>query len=240
MTFSTLSQHGLARLTGALYLLLVPLGVFGIIYIQEFLLVIGDTPQSIENILANETMYRWSILSAFTIQVIQMLVAIAMYVLFKPYNRLAASLIVFFTIVAVPIAMLNELNHVAALMILKSEALMNSFTIEQINAWVQLLLDLHSDGLMVAHVFWGLWLIPMGYAVIKSDFIPSIIGGFLIVAGLGYMLDTVLWFAFPNIELLVSEFTFVGEPILILWLVIMGANRRSKSVNLSNNPASIA
>jgi len=240
MTFSNISQNSLARLTGALYLLLVPLGVFGIIYIQEFLLVTGDTPQSIENILANETMYRWSILSAFTVQVIQILVAIAMYVLFKPYNRLAAILIVFFTIVAVPIAMLNELTHVGALMVLKSQALRDSFTIEQIHASVQLLLDLHSDGLMIAHIFWGLWLIPMGYVVIKSDFIPSIIGGLLIFAGLGYMLDTLLWFAFPNIDILVSEFTFVGEPILTLWLVIMGATRRSKSVRLAKDPASIA
>jgi hypothetical protein len=64
----------------------------------------------------------------------------------------------------------------------------------------------------------------MGYLIIRSGFLPKVIGILLIVAGMGYLIDFTLFFLFPDITMTVSNFTFVGEVVLIFWLLIKGVN----------------
>jgi hypothetical protein len=78
-------------------------------------------------------------------------------------------------------------------------------------------LDLYQHGFSIAHIFWGLWLFPLGYLVFKSGFLPKVIGVLLVIAGVGYLIDFTFFFLFPDI-------TFVGEVVLLLWLLIKGIN----------------
>ena len=71
---------------------------------------------------------------------------------------------------------------------------------------------------------WYYRLFPMGYLIFKSGFLPRFLGVFLIIAGLGYLADFILFFLFPDVSVGVSEFTFIGEVLLILWLLIKGVN----------------
>jgi hypothetical protein len=64
----------------------------------------------------------------------------------------------------------------------------------------------------------------MGYLVIKSGFIPKVIGYFLLIAGVGYLMDFTFFFLFPDIPVKVSSFTFVGEVLLLFWLLAMGVD----------------
>jgi Domain of unknown function (DUF4386) len=89
---------------------------------------------------------------------------------------------------------------------------------------VTLSLDLHLAGINIAQVFWGLWLIPMGLLVFKSGYLPRIIGVLLIIGGLGYLTDSFTFFLLPNFDVTVSQFTFIGEVLLPLWLLIKGVN----------------
>ena len=95
---------------------------------------------------------------------------------------------------------------------------------EKLQAFASLFLDIYEHGFSIAHIFWGLWLFPLGYLGFKSSFLPKVIGVLLIIAGLGYLVDFTLFFLFPDITVTVSEFTFVGEVLLILWLLIKGVN----------------
>ena len=113
-------------------------------------------------------------------------------------------------LVAVPIAMLNELNHFAVL-----ETLGNA---EQ----VSLFLELHEYGVFIAQIFWGIWLFPMGYLVYKSGFIPKIIGVLLMIACFGYLIDSFVVFLDIDLGVVLSDITFAGEPALVLWLLIKG------------------
>lgn len=214
----------MARQAGLLYLLLVPLGVFGIIYIPDFLIVPQDANLTIDNIINNETMFRLSVLSALAVQVTQLFVVFALYRVLKPVNRTIGLFMVAFTLVAMPIAMLNELTHIAALGLIKHPELLTWFSSDQLNIMVMFLLNLHNDGIMIAHVFWGLWLLPMGILVYKSGFIPGFIGLLLIVGCFGYLADMLIWFLLPDVNILVSEFTFIGELLLPLWLIFKGVN----------------
>ena len=127
---------------------------------------------------------------------------------------------VIFMLVAVPIAMLNELNRFAALLLSSgADYLMTVFTADQLQALVPLFLDLHEHGITIAGIFWGLWLFPMGYLVYKSGFLPRILGILLMIGCFGYLIDSFAIFLYPSFKE-IALFTFWGEVLFPLWLLI--------------------
>ena len=150
--------------------------------------------------------------------------ALALYQLLKPVNKNMALLMVLFVLAAVPIGMLNELNNFAVLLLLSGADYLKVFTADQLQALVMLFLDLHKLGLPIAHIFWGLWLFPMGYLVFRSGFLPRILGVLMVIGCLGYLIQSVAAFLLPSFKLNIIFFTSWGELLLPLWLVIKGVN----------------
>lgn len=223
-TIETTNPHRTAKIAGLLYLLLVPLGVFGILYVPNALVIPGDAVMTAHNILENESLFRLSIVSALLTQVVNLFVVAYLYRLFKPVNRNYAAMMVIFILVAVPIAMLNELSNIAILLLLGGNDHLTAFTTDQINTLVPMFLELHEYGIHIAGIFWGLWLLPMGLLVYKSNFIPKFIGIFLVVGCIGYVLDSVITLMYPGFGIVISEYTFLGEIMILLWLLIKGVN----------------
>ena len=213
-----------ARIAGFLYLLQIPLGVFGILYVPNTLVVHGDAAATASNIMANELLFRLSIVSAIFCALVTLVTALFLYRLLKPVNKNYAVLMVIFTLISAPIAMLNELNQVAVLLLLNGPEYLTVFTASQLQTLLSVFLDLHEYGIHIVDIFFGLWLFPMGYLVIKSNFIPKSIGIFLIIACFGYLLDFVLFFIFPSVKVVISQFTFIGEVMMVSWLLIKGVN----------------
>lgn len=218
------SPLSLARVAGFLYLSLVPLGFFGVGYVYPRLIVPGDIAATIEHIKASEALFRLNIVSGLLLQIINIFVVLALYRLLKPVSRNIALLMVGFILLAVPIAMLNQLNHFAVLILLADPAYAARFTAEQLQGLVSFFLDLHEHGVLIAGIFWGLWLFPMGYLVFKSGFLPRILGILLIIGCFGYLFDSFMSFLLPNPGLNIAIFTFWGEILLPLWLLIKGVN----------------
>jgi len=213
-----------ARFAGTLYLLMMPLGIFGILYVPAKLIVLGDLGLTATNIIANQGLFRLSILSALAVQILQIFVVLALYRLLKQVNKNHALLMVIFILVAVPIAMLNELNQFAVLHVLNGAEYAAPSTFDQILASMSLFFVLHETGIFIAQIFWGLWLLPLGYLVYKSNYIPKIIGILLMIGCFGYLFDSITFFLIPDFSITVSEFTFIGELILPLWLIIKGVD----------------
>lgn len=210
------SVNKTARLAGALYLLLAPLGILGILYVPNTLIVDGNLAATASNILANESLYRLSILSALAVQIVNLFVVLVLYTLLKPVNRNVGRLMVIFLFLGIPIAMLNEVNSAAALLVIHGT--------EPVYELMALFLEMHEYGIQIAGIFWGLWLFPMGYLVYKSNYIPKLIGVLLMIGCFGYLLDSVLFILAPGLGVTVSQFTFIGEIALPLWLLIKGVN----------------
>jgi len=199
-----------ARKAGLLYLLLIPLGILGVLFIPSHFIEQGNIEATIENIRNEGGLFRFGILSSFLAQIVQIFVVLALYQLFKRVHKRMAVFMVISILIAVPIAMLNELNYFAVL-----ESLDNAES-------VSLFLSLHSYGMFIAQIFWGIWLFPMGYLAYKSGFIPKTIGILLIIACFGYVIDSTLVFLDLKIGFVLSDFTFLGELAIILWLLIKG------------------
>jgi hypothetical protein len=218
------SVNKTARVAGLLYLLLLPLGIFGILYVPATLVVPGDGATTVTNIIASASLFRLSIVSALMVQIVNMAVVLVLYRLLKPVNKTVASLMVIFLLVAVPIAMLNEINRAAVLLLVSDTDSLTGFAADQRQALVALFLGIHTYGVNIASIFWGLWLLPMGYLVFRSGFLPRILGVLLIIGGFGYLVDFFTHFLLPNYGVTVSQFTFIGEILFPLWLLIKGVS----------------
>jgi hypothetical protein len=212
-----------ARIAGFLYLLLAPLGFFGLDYIPS-ITVPGNAMATVSNIMTHTVLFRLSTLCALLVPILTASIAFFLFKLFKPVNKIHASLMVIFTLIATPIAMLNELNHYAVLQLLNGSENLKVYSVDQVYSQVMFFLDLSHYGVKIAGIFWGLWLLPLGYLILKSNFIPKLIGILMLVAGIGYIVDSVALFLLPGLILNISQFTFIGELVLLLWLLIKGVN----------------
>jgi hypothetical protein len=128
--------------------------------------------------------------------------------------------------VQVPIIFLLETFDISSLMMLKGEAFKTA-TLPHLQEISQLFLKIRGYGLMIVEIFWGLWLIPFGLLVYKSVFIPRVLGVLLILAGIGYTVDSLTFILFPIFRVFTQPAAFLfsglGEGSTILWLLIMGA-----------------
>jgi hypothetical protein len=222
-TAEKMNPNKTARLAGLLYLLMAPFAVIGVMSASS-LIVPGDTAATANNIMASESLFRFSIVSSLIVQLGHIWLVLVLYKLLKAVNKNHAVLMVVFMLVAVPIAMLSELNRFAALLLLSGADYLAVFTTDQLQALVPLFLDLHQAGNSIAWIFWGLWLLPMGYLVFKSGYLPKILGILLIIAGFSYLIDFVAFVFFPSFGYPYGIASYGEFPIFPLWLLIKGVN----------------
>lgn len=208
-----LSQRKAVTSLRILYPIWAIIGIFSIQYVPSTLIVAGDAAATANNIMANELLFRTGIAGSLVTQLIHVVVVVVLYQLFKPVDKKQAGLIVLLGLVGVPIAMLNELNKFAALLLVNSADQMMLF------------LNLNELGIFIAGIFWGLWLFPLAYLIYTSGYFPRILGILMAIAGFGYLLDSFLHFLLPNYEALSSVFQIMtfGEVIFMAWLVVKGA-----------------
>jgi len=213
----------LARVAGFLYLFSMPFAIFSIMYVPSILIVPGDAATTANNIMASESLFRSGIVSSLINQMIFIFLVLVLYKLLKPVNKNHALLMVILWLVGVPIAMLNELNQFAPLLLLSGADYLIALDADQLHAQMMFFLDLYDDGILIAQIFWGLWLFPLGYLVFKSDFLPRILGILLIIACFGYVIESFTIFLLPSFKG-IALYTFWGELLFPLWLLIKGVN----------------
>jgi hypothetical protein len=211
-----------ARVAGLLYLFANLFAPFTLLYLPARFIVRGDAAATASNIMTSETLFRFGIVGNLFTFIANIFLALGLYELLKVVNKNMASLMVILFLVGVPIAMLNELNQFAVLQLLSDARFLKTYPTDQLQALAYLLLRLHDQGLLIAHIFFGLWLLPMGYLVFKSGFIPKIVGVLLVIAGVGYVVQSFAIFLGYNVNIIL--FTGLGELVFLLWLLIKGVN----------------
>ena len=219
-----LSPQNAVRILRILYPIWMAFGIFSIVYIPSMLLVAGNAAETASKILANEFLFRAGIVGGLVTQLIFIFTVLLLYKLFESVSKNHSLLMVVLALVSVPIAILNELNNVAALLLLNNPDQMMFF------------LNLHTQGVIIASIFWGLWLFPLGYLIYKSGYFPKIIGMAVIIGGLGYTLGSFseLLALFSKTILSLFEFMTFGEVVFLLWLVVRGAKLPKNSEQLSS------
>lgn len=193
-------------------------------YVSPKIFIKGDPAASAQNILTHEFLFRTGIFSGLIASIIWIILVLVFYQLFKSVNERQAKLLVAFVIVQVPIAFIKVAFSVAALMILKGEVLM-TFTFGQQQDLATLFLKINDYCVWALELFWGLWLFPLAILIYQSNFIPRLLGIWLLINGVVYVLLSFSSIVFPQFKDMVFTWgipAMFGELALMFWLLIKG------------------
>ena len=225
------SNMKLARLAGLLYLVLIICGVFAEFFVRSKIIVWEDAAMTAANIKDNEFLFRLGFASDAVMLIAYLLLPLVLYSLLKSVNQFYALLMVSCVVVCVGIYGTNLLSHYAPLLLLSGDNYLSAFGTDQLNGLVMFFLDLHSHGYMVAQIFFGLYLFPLGYLVYKSRFFPRVLGALLMIGSFGHLMDFFVYYIFPNYEsIITSNLTLPGdiaEFSFCIWLLIIGAKQKT-------------
>lgn len=220
------NRNKIGRWAGALYLVVVVTGLFSLMYVPSQIAAAGDPDATVGNIVAHEALFRAGIAAFLVKQVAFLLLPLVLFKLLRHVQRDLAVLMVALAVVSVPIALVSLVNRLDVLDILGG-SYNPALDPDQIQWQAMASLDAYGNGLLVTTLFWGLWLLPFGCLVMRSGFLPRILGVFLVLGGLGYVAQ-VFWqilvpgTGFPDVLLFPAA---VGEIGICLWLLVAGAGR---------------
>ncbi|HEY1255239.1 MAG TPA: DUF4386 domain-containing protein [Terracidiphilus sp.] len=222
--FARSSPAMTARLTGVLYL------INGVVYtkadslIHGRILVKDDAAATAHNILTNGSILQLSFACNLIATVTYIAVTFLLYELLKPVNRSISLLAAFFSMTGCIVGAVGSLFTIAPLTILGGAPYLSVFKAEQLQAMALLSLDLIAVAASVSMVFFGCYCFLIGTLILRSKFMPRIIGAFLIIAGLTYQLFLSPSLAAHLFSHLVMPAGALGEGSLILWLLLFGVN----------------
>ena len=224
-----------ARLAGVLYLINGVTGYFSIIYVPTKLIVSGNAAATASNILASPGLFRLGIASELICVAEYIFLLWVLYRLLIGVNKTLAVLMMMFAVVSLPVQFLNVLNNVAALALLRGADFLSAVGQSQREAFAMLFLNLHGQAIGLAETLWAFTMFPFGLLVYRSGFLPRFVGVLLIAAGFGYLAQSLGPYVVPSYETLVNRIanipTALGEPAIILWLLIIGAKEQPLEVN---------
>jgi hypothetical protein len=216
-----------ARIAGFLYLIVIVGGMFAELFVRGRLVVHGDAAATAHNILAHQMLYRWGFAVELFYCVCNVPVTVIFYNLFKVVNKNVALMMVILDIVVNTIESVSLLGHFAPLLFLGDAHLLGVFTPAQLQAAAYLSIQLFEHGFGICLLFFGFDCFTMAYLIIRSTFMPRIIGVLLAIEGAGYLINSFALFLAPGLQPRILPYfmpTAIAEVALCLWLLVMGVN----------------
>ena len=203
--------------------------IFGFANIRrEKLTVRGDAATTASNIVASESRFRAGTASWIVVLVADVVVAWALYVFLKPVSESLSLLTAWVRLVYVAIAAIAVVNLLSAVGLLTDADESEGFRADQRNAQAMLFLRSYDFGFNVGFVFFGLHILGLGYLIVRSDYIPTVLGVLLIVASVAYLIDSFACFLSSSYgrneahSLVFAIPAIISELSLTVWLLIWG------------------
>ena len=225
------SSHA-GRVAGLLYLIVVVTGIFCLAYVPSQLVVAGDPQATVANIAASEFLFRLGIAAFLVMQVAFLFLPFTLYPLLEHAGRRTAVLMVVLAASSVPLGLSVLVHRLELLSLIADPDVSRMLGPDAVRSQAVLSLEAYRNGLHVTKLFWGLWLLPFGWLVVKSRLLPRILGVLLMLGCLGYLLQVfgallMPGFADSAVAPYIGLPAAVGEIGTCLWLLVFGARRRS-------------
>jgi hypothetical protein len=193
---------------------------FGVL---QKLIVPGDAQTTAQNIAGAQGLFRLAVGGFFAVAILDVVVAWGLYFVFQPVNRSLSLLAAVFRVVYATMLAIAVNNLVSALQLMGGADFLRAFGTDQVQAQMMVLLAAFQSGWDLALIVFGLHLFILGILVFRSGKRGlRVLGILVIAAGLGYLVDGCGNVLMPNYSLTVAMYTFVGEPLLMLWLLWKG------------------
>jgi Domain of unknown function (DUF4386) len=214
-----------ARIAGLWYLMFA-LGPFYLLYVPSKTIVHGDAAGTAALIIAREKLFRLGLLAETLGAVVFIGLAMALYRLLEDVDRHRARQMVGLVLVSAALILVGVVFNAAALAVFRGETALAAFDQHGREAIGMLLIRLHGQANEVNEMFWGLWLLPFGWLVMRSRFLPRWLGYWLLLDGMCWVVFAVTdLFAAAYSDMLFRIFqpAFLAELAAMLWLLIVGA-----------------
>lgn len=215
-----------ARTAGFLYLIIIAGGIFAELFVRQGLVVAKDPVATANNILANEQLVRWGFAAQLVPLLCNMFLAVLLFELLSVVNRRIAWSIVFCSLVGSAVEAVSLLSHFQPLILLKRGPAFG-VDLQLLQAQAYMALTLQSIGFSIALTFFGCTCIARGYLIYRSGFFPRILGAFLAIEGVCYLINSFTTFLAPAFAPKVFALLLVSglaEVFLCLWLLLRGVN----------------
>jgi hypothetical protein len=205
---------------GVALLLMAVLAIFGKVVVVDGLVTEGDAAQTATDIVASEGLFRLGIASLVGVIALDVLVASALYRVFSPVSKSLSMLAAMLRLVYSGVFMVATAELLGVVRLLTNDGSVAVFGADQLNAQAMLGIGAFNDIWYVSQFLFGLHLLVIGYLAYRSGYVPRVLGALLAIAGLGYAADSLGAVLSPGSWTAISSFTFLGEFLLALWLLI--------------------
>ena len=209
-------------------------GIFSLAYVPKQLFVWDNPAQTYENIVAHESLFRASIASSAVCYTAFIFLPIVLFQLLKTVDKFWAGVMAVLAIASVPVSFSNLQNKYNILSLLESARQgADTAALPELQQQTMQYLTQYDNGILIATIFWGLWLLPFGYLVYKSGFLPKILGVLLMLGCVGYVVNYFGNTLLANYgDLGVSSYfgmlPSIGEIGACLWLLLVGAKENKQ------------
>ncbi|HTB32282.1 MAG TPA: DUF4386 domain-containing protein [Bacteroidia bacterium] len=229
------SSKSLARTAGVLYLFVGIFGGFAEGYVDPKMYVAGNAVATAGNVAANSGLVRLGVVSHLLDGTFFVFLAMTLYILLQHINKGVARAMLILVALSTGIICLNAVFQFEGMQVATHNYYVTAFGAAGSNALVLLLLDMQHYGTLIAQVFFGLWLIPLGYLANKSGMFPKWLGIVLITGGVCYLIDLLAALLIPDFSLKIHAFVIipsaVAEISMVLYLLIVGAKNVKPAIS---------
>ncbi len=220
------SPKRLARIAGVLYLLVGIFGGFAEGFVDPRMYVAGNAAATTANVVANSALVRMGVVSHLLDGTLFVFLALTLYILLEHVNQSVARAMLVLVALSTGIICLNAVFQFEGLRVATDSSYATAFGVAGSNALVLLLLDTQHYGTLVAQVFFGLWLVPLGYLAYRSGLFARWLGVVLVVGGVCYLVDLLTAFLVPDLSREIHAFVVipsaVAEISMVLYLLVVG------------------
>lgn len=186
----------------------------------EGLVTSGDPVRTAADISASMGLFRLGIASLFAVVVLDVVVAVALYHVFRPVSAGASMLAAAARLVYAGV-FLVAISHLAGVAnLLDSPELVAMLEPAQVQAQAMLGVESYLDTWSAGLLLFGLHLLVIGWLAWRSGFVPKVLASLLAVAGVGYTFDSMAAVLMGHGAPTIAEFTFLGEVLLAVWLIV--------------------
>ena len=213
------------RFAGSLYLLIAIFGGFAFFAGYESLMVTADAGATTKHVLAAEMMFRVGVLGDSFTFLGEIILTILLYEIFKPVSKSLSQIAAFSRLAMTAMIGMNVLNKLLVLQLLSGADYLSVFQPEQLQALAMLFLKAYGYGSLIWGLFFSLHLVIIGYLIIKSGYVPKVLGLLFIFASFGYMINSFGLFILPQYEAIYQIIvlaTIPAELAFAFFLLIKG------------------
>jgi hypothetical protein len=185
-----------------------------------------DAAQTFSNIVSSKGLFRAGICLFLIVALLDIIVAWSLFVLLKPINKSLSLLTTWLRVVYAAMLGFLLVYLINVLQLINGAAYLTSFNTDQLQAMVMLSLTSFKQGWEFSLIIFGFHLFLLGYLVLKAGYMRKVLGILLIIASLGYLIDGFGNLLSSNYHISIGIFTFIGEIVLIFWLLIAGGKEK--------------